>query len=358
MGKDKGNMGTLIALIAVSVLCALLIGYIVGTIGRDEGKAKPAAGADKEVRPEGPKTGPEPDEARLDGPRVDLVYDEPDGDAVWNDTYPEIARGDGAIKGKVLSNDLPAAGLSVALILAPGRKTVTVPVGADGGFTIPIAKGEYNFNALAVYQGADRLDEQLLLNGLNEAEGGQAGSDPAAVSARFDELSKQYGPQEAARRLAAEEKAGGGEAAGEQFPFTVGDQPYEFPPFQYRDLVETVSPAEDSEAALAGLKFIWSPYPSAASYALAISEFLGDGDSTSLSPVLSREGIKENFIDYQALLAAPKPKAKDDDEAAPAGRLEPGKRYAYTVFAFDDKGKLLSASGDPRAEEVIEFRVK
>lgn len=116
--------------------------------------------------------------------RREVLFYQPGNEAIWSD-LTEIPAGDGILKGSLLVDGKPGQGVRVAAILAVGKKTVSVPVDADGNFSIPIPRGTYNLNGFLIddpeQKAAGRLLVTLDLDG-NELGVDGDGCAPALVS--------------------------------------------------------------------------------------------------------------------------------------------------------------------------------
>lgn len=281
-------------------------------------------------------------------PHVEVLYYNPGNDFIWTKSYSEISEGAGAITGRFMFNDKPPAKLDFALIFANGRKTKTVSVNSDGTFSIPIEKGKYFFNGIVIYDGPDNIDGLILVNKLSVDRTNQSllnSKNNEEILEKYESLAKKIGPEEAAASMldafqTVFEK-------GNQFELNVGETPVEFAPFHFRDPIRVLSPTSHDALELDKIKFIWKPFPLAASYTLEITEVTKKGTSTHFSNTITVSGIKENTLTLEAFYFLQQANAAlpfNPDCNIEPRQLQANKLYCYAVYAFNEGGEILSGT--------------
>jgi hypothetical protein len=339
------------AILVLSVSCALLIGFIIGYFTSNFMMFRNIVSFDQS-----PTFTSIPHEKRSDL-RKDIVYYNPGNDELWKDSYKEIPKGNGLIKGKIFIDDKPAMGLEISFILASGQKTQKTVVDKSGFYEIHIPKGKYYFNGLIIHNKNDFLNDKFLINRVALEEGISMTLDNAKnqnIQKEYSELEKKYGAKKATEELLKNFTASSG--FKDRFSFEVVDKPLDFPVFHYRDPIRILSPVENSTINLADLKFIWSPIENAAYYKLHISRIDKKGSTTSYYPVISHDNIRENQISYNELLKS-RPTTESKNKCDTLETLEPRKIYGVKIIAYNKDNQIITASSLSTTELLL-FSIK
>lgn len=291
-------------------------------------------------------------------PRMDILFYNPGNEELWG-RLSEISTGEGKIKGSIFINDKPADGIEVALVLAHGKKTKSVTVDVDGNFVIPIPKGKYFLNGVAIYKGKEKLDGKIFVNSISSGDctgGISEGEKDRDVINEFDKLSAQFGPEEAARKMADNLSASVGN--GGQFEFKVGKETFVFSPFHYRDPIKVLAPSNHAQVNISDLVFIWEPYPNASSYTIEIVSIEREGTITSYHPIISKSGITENRIDYARLIAAQNEGSSLMSRRPEKKQIEINHDYGYKIIAYNNKQEIISSTNFDFPTDFIVFTIK
>ncbi len=336
---ERQNKKFSTSVLALSIICALLCGFILGYFTSNFLIMKNLLSF-----PSSPVTTCVPEKYDPNA-RKDIIYFSPGNEDLWKDSYKQISEGEGLINGKIFIDDKPAIGLEFSLILASGQKTQKSTVKEDGSYVINIPRGKYYLNGLLIYNNGVAIGDKFLINRISIEEGMSlilSDINNKALQDEYSKLEKRLGAKEAAEKLF--KNLTSSSPFRDRFPFEVGDRALEFPDFHYRDPLRLILPAANSTVTLDGLKFIWQPIAHAAYYKLHVSNIEKEGTTTSYHPAISHNFIKENQISYRELLtSADKPKLKE--KCRILKNLEPRKFYGYRVVAYDNNNQIITASG-------------
>jgi hypothetical protein len=325
----------------LSIICALLIGYIGGYFTYYY-QLKSSLISQSWIPDEFlPAPDLEDHQSSMDSivPEVDVLFFNPGNEKIWSRNYSEIPAGDGLIKGSIFINDKPAQGIEVALIIAHGRKTMTVKTDEDGNYSVPIKKGNYFLNGIAVYGGKEKLADKIFVNKISKFDCSMKMDETPEneeLIKTFDELSEKYGLEEAAKRMSEHFQTT--TKKRDEFEFDVGDKPFVFTAFHYRSPIRILAPSSHSKIKSESLKFVWEPYPGAHSYTIEISQIIKKGSSTHYDSVLSKDGINQNFF------------------SPDTNSFEKNMLYGFRVYAYNDRNEVISATSEFMAD-YAEFTV-
>ena len=290
----------------LSVVCALLIGFIAGHFLAEHRATEYTTDLDKEL--DSRKHQFEPGGISGENTvRDDILYFGPDSEKIWQGNFTQISKGNTQIRGRVLLNGKPMDGLRLALLFAPGRKTEPVTTNANGEYEISLPEDQYTLFAIFFYNQEHELANKICVNRLG---------------LMHKDLSWIFGATEFNQRT------------NKQTPVFVPD-------INYRDPVQIVSPVWASHEKLDRLRFSWAPYPGAASYMVEISSVTKQGSSTTYTPAITSQ-VQEHSVDYAELLSAVQQKRF----LAIEGHMEEKKTYTIRVTALDVNGEIISASDE------------
>lgn len=211
--------------------------------------------------------------------------------------------GTGYLRGQVLYEGKPAAGVVLSLALNGKYETDRLTTDENGIFTARLPTGEWELNRVVTHEWSDRPRGDLII--VN-------GTEPKLVDGRYNEL---YWLEREGVRLTATDKPGDPQVNLAIRKRVVMSWP-----------TETVkrAPATVADGVIA-----WTAYPDAETYLLRITELKREGRTTALRTVTTKT-IKGAT---QFRLA---------DLAAVAGEEE--REYQVAVHAFARDGSLLSES--------------
>lgn len=289
--------------------------------------------------------------------RKDIVYYRPGNDDLWRDNYKQIPEGNGSIVGKIFINDNPAKDLEFSLILASGQKTKKTKVNIEGDYNISLPKGKYYFNGIVIYNKGQDINDKFLINKISKEEGLSLlleSTNNELIQNEFSKLEKELGAKEAAKLLL--KSLVNSPPFRDKFPFEIGDTPFKFPDFHYRNPITILSPANNSKLHLDSLKFIWEPVETASYYKVSITNIEKKGTTTSYHNVFSLNNIANNYISYAELFNKIRNSEKNE-ECEDVKPLKPKKIYGLRVLAFNADNQIITASSTSSTELVV-FTVK
>jgi hypothetical protein len=334
-----------IPILVLSIVCALCIGWIVGFFSfifyaqYRMGFLFPS----HEIS----LAGEAADDMDSAGDRIvrrEILFHKPGSNLLWRDRFEVLDPGPGRIAGRVYVEDRPVAGLKMALLIAPGRRSQIVETDVNGAFEVPILPDRYFLNGFLFYNSEEMLAGTLLVNRLQNYEGrpfNVGDGDYGKTMDTFETLKGQVGPQEAARALADKVLI----ESRFEFQFEVTNAPVAFPDLHFRKPIAIIAPKGKVSTTKEALKFVWGPHPRAATYRLTLSEITREGTTTRYDPIAAVRGIKEPFIDYPDLIQrslAQRPENCSDETR----EIKKGRLYSIRVMAFDKDNQVLTASSE------------
>jgi len=309
----------------LSVVCALLIGFIAGHFLAEHRATEYTTDLDKEL--DSRKHQFEPGGISGENTvRNDIVYFGPDMENVWQRNLTEIPKGNTRIQGRVLLNGKPMEGLRLALLFAPGRKTEAVTTNTKGEYEISLPEDQYILYAILCYNQEYELLDKICVNKL--ASWSQIIS-LATIGKLFKEGSSTLDATSFNKK-------------------TNKRTPVLMPDINYRDPVQIVSPAWASHEKLGQLRFSWTPYPGATSYIVEINCVTKEGSTTTYTPAMISK-VQKNSVDYAELLRTVQQKGFLGFES----RIEEKKSYEIRVIAIDASGEAISASSEETGDGII-----
>jgi hypothetical protein len=309
----------------LSVVCALLIGFIAGHFLPEHRATEDRANLDNKLdsRNHQFKTAGLLAENTV---RYDILHFGPDMENIWRRNLTEIPTGNTRIQGRVLLNGKPMEGLRLALLFAPGRKTEVVTTNTNGEYEISLPEDQYILYAILCYNQEHELTDKICVNKLEDWS--QLFS-LAAIGKLFREGTSTLDATSFNRR-------------------TDKKTPALMPDINYRDPVQIVSPVSASHEKLGQVRFSWIPYPGATSYIVEISSVTKEGDTTTYIPVMLSK-VQKDSVDYAELFRTSLRNRFLGNENG----MEENKSYTIQVMALGPKGEIISASSDNTVNGII-----
>lgn len=287
--------------------------------------------------------------------RRDILYYEPGGSSIWDDSLKKIPEGSGTIKGRIFADGRPAAGMEFSLIFSNGRRTEKTAVGNDGSYVIKVPKDNYYFNGILIYQ-YENIRNMVMINKVMKEMDLGVGfpqADNEKLNREFKTLAAKYGEAEAAKKIV--EKMTVEVDKNQKCLLKVKDDPVIMPDFIYRSPIKIVSPQNaERPAAKSDISFIWEAYPGASTYAVTITNIEKKGTTTSYVPSISASGIRTNNI---SLIDLEKKAAEEYSGKEGCERNLPKDLCGVSIVAYDKEGKIISTSGESSTDLQL-FKIK
>jgi hypothetical protein len=352
MSDDK-NKKVSVVVFALGIICAFLIGLIIGFIANlflfNTGCFI------SHYEHLSPSIGHEFSDHFI---RRDILFHEPGNNELWNDNYLTIPTGKGSIETSVFIDDKPAKDLKLCLLLASGRATEPAVVDSEGKAHFHLPSGKYFLNGILLFNMSEEVNDKIFVNRIAYSQKGNfalANLNGDSVNRLYEDLQKRYGKDKAADSLAERLIVYGG--FEDRFPFEVAEKTYRLPALHYRTPVALVLPACGTSISLEALKFVWKPYPNATSYNIRIQHIKQNGTSTFYTPLAQIVGWGDVAISTKEIEKCAMKDFNENCRKKFVG-FQAGQYYSVNIIALSNRDGVLSASQEGDMDQACRFGIK